>query len=172
MVSQDRSTPQSSFRTGVELVYVDVSVLDSDRRPVRGLEASDFVVREDGRPRPIAAFSAVDLPDPPVEPPVGWMRDVAPDVVTNLMPREGRLVVILLDAGPEHLPGAQRTAEAAVDQLGPGDLAAVIFSEVGTPQNFTADKRLLREAINRPFVGLPTTIRRASAVSVRAASAS
>jgi VWFA-related protein len=156
VVSQDRSpTPQSSFRTGVELVYVDVSVLDGDRRPVRGLEASDFVVREDGRPRPIAAFSAVDLPDPPVEPPVGWMRDVAPDVVTNLMPREGRLLVILLDAAPEHLPGAQRTAQAAVDQLGPGDLAAVIFSEVGTPQNFTADKRLLREAINRPFVGLP-----------------
>jgi VWFA-related protein len=154
VASQDRSTPQSSFRSGVELVYVDVSVLDSDRRPVRGLEASDFVVREDGRVRPIAAFSAVDLPDPPVEAPVGWMRDVAPDVVTNLMPREGRLVVILLDAGPEHLPGAQRTAQAAVDQLGPGDLAAVIFSEVGTPQNFTADKRLLREAINRPFVGL------------------
>jgi hypothetical protein len=25
-------------------------ILDSDRRPVRGLEASDFVVREDGRP--------------------------------------------------------------------------------------------------------------------------
>ena len=155
VVSQDRSTPQSSFRTGVELVYVDVSVLDKDRRPVRGLEASDFVVREDGRPRPIAAFSAVDLPDPPVEPPVGWLRDVAPDVVTNLMPREGRLVVILLDARPETLPEAQRTAEAAVDQLGPGDLAAVIFADVGTPQNFTADKRLLREAINRPFVGLP-----------------
>ncbi len=152
--SQERSTPQSSFRTGVELVYVDVSVLDGDRRPVRGLGSADFVVREDGRPRPIAAFSAVDLPDPPVQPPVGWMRDVAPDVVTNLVPREGRLVVILLDAGPAYLPEAQRTAEAAVDQLGPGDLAAVIFSEVGTPQNFTADKRLLREAINRPFVGL------------------
>src|SRR5262245_6530956 len=58
--SQDRPTPQSSFRTGIDLVYVDVSVLDSDRRPVRGLQAADFVVREDGRPRPIAAFSAVD----------------------------------------------------------------------------------------------------------------
>src|SRR5687767_15083925 len=33
VASQDRSTPQSSFRSGVELVYVDVSVLDSDRRP-------------------------------------------------------------------------------------------------------------------------------------------
>jgi VWFA-related protein len=152
--SQDRSAPQS-FRTGVELVYVDVSVLDSDRRPVRGLRAADFVVREDGRSRPIAAFSAVDLPDPAAEPPVGWMRDVAPDVVTNLLPREGRLVVILLDSRAEDLPAAQRTAAAAVDQLGPGDLAAVIFSEVGTPQNFTADKRLLREAIHRPFAGLP-----------------
>jgi hypothetical protein len=82
----------------VELVYVDVSVLDSNRRAVRGLRAADFAVREDGRSRPIAACSAVDLPDPPAEPPVGWMRDVAPDVVTNLLPREGRLVVILLTA--------------------------------------------------------------------------
>jgi VWFA-related protein len=136
-------------------VYVDVSVLDSDRRPVRGLQAADFVVREDGRPRPIAAFSAVDLPDPPVEPPVGWIRDVPPDVVTNQLPREGRLVVILLDGRGDQLPAAQRAAAAAVEELGPGDLAAVIFAEVGTPQNFTADKRLLREAINRPFAGLP-----------------
>jgi VWFA-related protein len=153
LVSQDRSAaPPPTFRTGIDLVYVDVSVLDRDRRPVRGLQATDFVVREDGRTRPIAAFSAVDLPDSPAAAPVAWMREVPPDVVTNVVPREGRLVVILLDALPQHIPEAQRTAEAAVDQLGPGDLAAVVFAEVGTPQNFTADKRLLRDAVSRPYV--------------------
>src|SRR5919112_3551302 len=129
LLSQDASPPQSTFRTGVDLVSVDVSVLDRDRRPVRGLQATDFVVREDGHIRPIAAFSAVDLPDPPAAPPAAWMREVPPDVVTNVVPREGRLVVILLDRRPEDNPAAQRTAEAAVDQLGPGDLAAVVFAE-------------------------------------------
>ncbi|MEP6918356.1 MAG: hypothetical protein ABJC89_22100 [Acidobacteriota bacterium] len=35
--------PQS-FRTGVELVQLDVAVLDDHRVPVRGLTAADFTV--------------------------------------------------------------------------------------------------------------------------------
>ena len=51
------------FRGGTDLVQVDVSVLDNNRHPVRGLTASDFTVLEDGRPREIQAFSEVYLPD-------------------------------------------------------------------------------------------------------------
>lgn len=36
------------FRTGVEMVTVNVAVLDSAERPVSGLAAKDFVVMEDG----------------------------------------------------------------------------------------------------------------------------
>jgi VWFA-related protein len=152
---QQPSVTQAPFRSGIDLVHVDVSVLDKDRHPVNGLTAADFTVREDGKVRPIAAFSAVTLPPRPAPPSVPWMRDVAPDVVTNLVPREGRLVVILLDRTipNENMPIARRTAEAAVDQLGPGDLAAVIYSVRGVPQNFTADRKLLVSAINQPFVG-------------------
>ena len=39
-----------TFRTGVDAVQLDVSVLDKDRRPVRGLTAADFTVLEDGKP--------------------------------------------------------------------------------------------------------------------------
>ena len=50
---------------------------------------------------------------------------------------------------------AKRIARAAVDQLGPDDLAAVVFSSAfannGTPQNFTADRGRLLAAIDRPF---------------------
>ncbi len=37
------------FRAAVDLVHLDVSVLDRNRRPVRGLSASDFIVLEDGK---------------------------------------------------------------------------------------------------------------------------
>jgi len=61
-VSVRSQSQRSTFRAGVDLVQVDVSVLDKERRPVRGLTAADFTLLEDGKPRTIAAFSAVDLP--------------------------------------------------------------------------------------------------------------
>lgn len=42
---------QAQFRAAVDLVQLDVSVLDRDRRPVRGLTAADFTILENGRAR-------------------------------------------------------------------------------------------------------------------------
>ena len=53
----------TTFRSGVDVVRLDVSVLDQNPLPIRGLTAADFSVLEDGRPQPISAFDAVDLPD-------------------------------------------------------------------------------------------------------------
>jgi VWFA-related protein len=145
-----------TFRTSTDLVDVDVSVLDRDRLPVRGLTAADFTVLEDGRPRPIVAFSAVDLP-PRQQLSARWMSTVAPDVSHNDLQREGRLVVILFDQSIlyEDVPASQRFAEAVIEQLRPGDLAAVAYSTFGVPQNFTADRARLLAAIRQPFAGLP-----------------
>jgi hypothetical protein len=38
------------FRSGVDVVTLDITVLDRDRRPVRGLRA-DFTVLDDGTPQ-------------------------------------------------------------------------------------------------------------------------
>jgi VWFA-related protein len=137
---------------------VDVSVLDQSRRPVRNLTAADFTILEDGKPRPIVAFVPVELAEPaPAAGRAPWLRDVAPDVITNDVRPEGRLVVIMLDWSIRFVDQqlARRIAAAAVDQLGPDDLAAVVFSSAfansGTPQNFTADRARLLAAINRPF---------------------
>src|SRR4029453_2396139 len=80
--AQSPGAPQASFRGGIELIQIDVSVLTKDGQPVRGLTQSDFTVPEDGKPRPVASFAAVDIP-PPSPPPAAWMTEAPPDVTTN-----------------------------------------------------------------------------------------
>lgn len=64
-IPRAQQVPQ--FRAAVDLVHLDVSVLDRDRRPVRGLTADDFVILEDGQPQAVSTFAAIEYPD--VEPP-------------------------------------------------------------------------------------------------------
>ena len=54
-----------AYRGGVELIQLDVSVLDRKRQPVTGLSASDFTVLENGVPRPVRAFTSIQLPARP-----------------------------------------------------------------------------------------------------------
>src|SRR5689334_10412937 len=85
-----------TFRAGVDVITFDVSVLDRDRRPIRGLTAADFTLLEDGKPRQVVAFSAVELPSMPAALTPSGIDTVPPDVVSNNGP-QGRLVVILID---------------------------------------------------------------------------
>jgi hypothetical protein len=158
LVGEARQEPSQSLqtsRTGVDIVQVDVSVLDRDRRLVRGLIATDFTILEDGKERPVVAFTAVDLASA-ATPATSWMRDVGLDVASNVTPQEGRLVVILMDRTirPPHQITGRRIAEAAIKALGPGDLGAVIHSGPGAPQNFTSDRspaaRRDQSSVRRP----------------------
>ncbi len=147
------SAPQATFRGGTDLVQVDVSVLDSKRHTVRGLTAADFTIFEDNQPREIQAFSEVYLPDR-VEPhDAAWTREVPSDVATNQVGREeGRLVIILLDRTipvGEPTITARRVAAAAINQLGPNDLAAVVSTSNGAVQNLTSDHARLLRAISQ-----------------------
>ena len=92
-------TPQTPvFRSTIDLVHLDVSVLDKDRRPVRGLTAEDFTVLEDGKPQSIVAFTAVDVPENPPTP-AAWSGRAPADVQSNegVQDPDGRLFVVLLD---------------------------------------------------------------------------
>jgi VWFA-related protein len=133
-----------------------VSVLDRERRPVRGLTAADFTVLEDGVPLVIRSFTALDMPDV-IRPSATWLTDVGPDVKRNDDLADRRLVVIFLDecsAMPlEEVPTAKALARTALDSLGADDLVAVVHSfDSRLSQPFTTDRRLLLASIDK-FLG-------------------
>jgi VWFA-related protein len=52
-------TDQPAFRTGADLVIVDAVVVDKDGKPVTGLTAADFEVRDEGRAQTVSLFQTV-----------------------------------------------------------------------------------------------------------------
>jgi VWFA-related protein len=56
---QDQPPPKPVFRTGAELVRVDVAVLDKKGVPVPSLTSGDFDLQEDGVPQEIRTFQFV-----------------------------------------------------------------------------------------------------------------
>jgi VWFA-related protein len=141
------------FRSAVDLVHLDVSVLDKNRHPVRGLTDKDFTVTEDDKPQDVIAFTAVDVPENPPKP-VAWSGRAPADVQTNegAADPEGRLFVLLLDDAlippdPEALKNAREVAKRFIDRVTPADRVAVVFSQSGRNQNFTNDRARLMEAI-------------------------
>jgi VWFA-related protein len=146
--------PPPTFRTGVDAVVLDVSVLDKDRLPVRGLTAADFTVFEDGKPQAVRTFKAIDLEDVVDTTLAPWTRQVAPDVRRNDDVKDKRVVVIVMDSSTPMLaaevPLAKRLGRAVVEALSPDDLAAVVYTYGKTyGQNFTQDKAKLLAAVER-----------------------
>jgi len=142
-----QNTQPPTFKTGVHVVRIDVSVLDGKRQPVRGLQASDFTVLEDGQPRPIRSFQAVEAAAAkPAMTPLP-----AHNVATNQVGGDtSRLIFILMDRSiPAERPMimARQIADAAVDAMGPGDLAAIVSTGGGVPQNLTSDRARLHKTI-------------------------
>lgn len=161
LAGQDQAVPR--FRSGVDVILLDVTVLDANRRPARGLKASDFTILEDGKPQPIVSFDEVDAPEPDGSL-VEWMREVPPDVRTNYGD-DRRLVVIVLDDANvsfKHREQVKSIGRSIVDQLGPADQAAVIYTgNNAKSQEFTGNRKLLRAAVERfadtAVAGMQTT---------------
>ena len=162
------------FRAGIDLVQLDVSVYDKDHHPLKGLTASDFTLLEDDKLRPIEAFSAVDIPDPP-EPSVPWVRDAAFDVANNDKEDRRLFVVVLDDASWGQSMFGLRTAERAkevarsiVRRLAPGDLAAVVFTgDNRHSQDLIADHaRLLKAIDSLASTSIPPELLRSYAIEV------
>jgi VWFA-related protein len=142
-----------SFRSRTDVLQLDVSVLDRDGQPIRGLTAADFTVLDEGVPSPVVAFSAVDVPAWPPEAP-DWIRETTPDVVSNHPDARRAVVIVMDDFGTPWDPGvtkiAKSIANATIDRLGAADLAAVVYVlNRQNGQEFTSDRARLRAAVDR-----------------------
>jgi VWFA-related protein len=145
------------FRGEVDLIRLDVSVLERDRRPVTGLRPADFTVIEDGTPQKIAAFTEVVVPAREAKP-TAWMRHARPDIVTNdLVDQlgEGRPYAIVMDdwtipADDLFLVGNARSAGREIlARLGSADVGAVVYvHNAGRTVDFTTDRSRLMDAVN------------------------
>ncbi len=147
-----RQAPQT-FRSRVDLVDLDVSVLDALRHPVTGLARENFSVFEDGKPQEVAIFEAIELPPPQVRT-AEWMRDVTPDVETNDTIVNRLWVIVVDDALIPTYPYAIKTSldvvRRAIDLLGPNDQAALVFTtDSRRAQDFTNDRTKLLVALDQ-----------------------
>jgi VWFA-related protein len=147
------SDQRPTFRTRTDLVLLDVSVLDRDRRPIHGLTATDFTVLDSGVEQPIASFAAIDLPAWP-DSAAAWTREIGPDVASNRLDARRAVVIVFDDVhtwrDPDAARRARSVARGVIDELGPSDLAAVVFVLAQKQgQEFTTDRVTLRAAVDR-----------------------
>ena len=156
--AQEPARTDQTFRAAVDVIRLDVTVLDKDRKPVPGLTARDFVIKENGRAQRIVAVTEVDAAAGD-QSPSAWMRYTKPDVTSNdLADRlgDGQAVAIILDDftipddSVETIISARALARYIVDSLGPSDVAAVVYPfKPGRTEDFTADRAKLLSAIDK-----------------------
>jgi VWFA-related protein len=144
--TQNPQTPPT-FRTAVDVVAVDVSVIDRDGRPVDNLRPDDFVLKVDGRRRQIRSAEFVSLRrlDDPNPPPASFSSNEG-----NV---PGRLIMIVVDQANIRKGGGKEVFRAAsrfIDALNRSDRVALeIIPGTGPVTDFTANHGLVKAMVER-----------------------
>ena len=121
---------QPPFRSGTDLVQVDVVVVDEDGNAVRGLTAADFALFDRGKPQPVAAFEEVSHDRPAVSA-AALPPPLRLDVANNQTMQANRLVVMVVDdlhIYNERTATAKDIARQIVLRLAPQSSMAVLFT--------------------------------------------
>lgn len=163
-------TPKPTFKSGLDLVVVNVVVRDKDGRLVRGLTRDDFVVLEDGKPQTVSSFDfeeienaslpsmatttvlgAIAQPATPAARAAPASGEIRPAVDM----KDRRLIVLFYDLGamqPEEVSRAVQSGRDYVEKMmAPADILAVVSltTSLAVDQDFTADRQALLAALNR-----------------------
>lgn len=144
------SVQQTTFKSGVEVVAVDVHVVDRDGTPIADLRPDEFDVRVGGRSRRVVSAQRVEYDA--AHNGAGNPRVLG---VGSAVPR--RMFLLAID---EHsLPAgaalaALAAAERFLEKIGTNDLVGVYAYPTGTAkQDFTSDHAAVRDALKN-VVGL------------------
>ena len=149
------------FRTGSELVLVNVTVRDKNGKFVQGLKPEDFTILEDNRPQRVVSFDvenvdavpALDVAqaNPLPESAPGPTNLPAADASTQFKDR--RLIILFFDLSamePDEIGHAVTSAEHYVDtQMAPADLVSIVSlgSSLLVNQDFTTDHALKKKQL-------------------------
>lgn len=141
--SAQQSPTPPRFRSGAEVIAIDVTVVERNGTPVANLTVDDFTVTVEGQRRAIqsAQFLRSETST----------RVARPDESSNTDAASGRLLLIVTDDATLR-PGSQAVVGAAsvlLDHLGPGDLAGVAHIPDGGGVPFTTDRVRLIDELRR-----------------------
>jgi VWFA-related protein len=144
---QDPAQP-TTFRSTVDLVPVDVNIIDETGKPIAGLEASDFVLKVDGKPRRVVSIQYIPS-----------LREVGPVTPTpehyssNDRSSGGRMIMLVVDQGNIGSGRGRVVLESAsrfVAQLSPADRVGLMTLPGAGPQiDFTEHHALVRTMLGK-----------------------
>ncbi len=117
------------FKSGVDLVALDVTVVDKDGRPVEGLKAGDFVVTLNGKPGVVRQMDYLTYGSAPgsevtIAAPSREASNTAPSAASAS--RGGRVVMIVIDDLAAKAGEGKGLTVAAERMLGTLDLGDMI----------------------------------------------
>ena len=156
--------PGQTFRSGAQVVQVDVRVTGKDGKFVTDLGLPDFEITEDGVPQKIQSVvligsdTAPSAPSAPVAPaaPVAPVAPVAPAPlappapVAPLAPRLPQIWVFVFDTYHLSPGGLNRTRDAVMkflaDRFHQGDIGGVVVDGQMINKRLTADREELKKA--------------------------
>ena len=151
-VAPQTAPAQPTFRSGVELLAVDVSVVDKDGRPVTGLTPADFTVEVGGRRRTVVRSEFIDFTQPVA---ASELADVSSNQADSSVP-EPRTILLLVDDesfGPMDGKAVFMKLADSVERLFPRDpLGFAALSGRAKVVEFTTDRRPVADAL-RHLVG-------------------
>lgn len=149
-VSAQTSQQLPTFRSGVDVIEIDVGVVDGDGRPIIDLDPSEFTVSIDREVRRVVQAQYVSL-----RPPVGEVASPPEpqDVFysSNTAQPRGRVIVIAVDEESMLFGEGRHVMRAAgvfVDNLSPLDRVALMAIPTGRYIDFTSDHERVRREID------------------------
>jgi VWFA-related protein len=156
------SPPVSSIHVQSRLVVVDVMVRDKDRKPVHGLTAADFVLRESGNPQQIKVFEEHrSQPGRPIPP----NPKLPQGTFTNFIPvqPDAASTVILLDALNTPTSDQAYVRSQLIAYLKKADPHARISifgltTKLTMLQGFTSDPEVLRQIAAKGLDSKPSPL--------------